>query len=146
MTSDTIKTKIGLERKNGYVSLNIFKSHSEQERIHVCTYIFDVIDEASIDLQNKNNHNNWFYKHELFVYFIIFLKDCVPILFTLQLQCWELSHSILVHVLYQWLKRHASGLWFVRVTLNANVGAVVAIPCSVCMHLKRQGNCGNSHW
>ena len=34
-------------------------------------------------------------KHVLFVYFIILLKEDVPILFTLQLQCWELSHSIL---------------------------------------------------
>ena len=41
-------------KTNGNVSLNIIKSHSEQERIHVGTHI-DAIDETSSDLQNKKS-------------------------------------------------------------------------------------------
>ena len=65
-----------------------------------------------------------------------YLKDDVPILFTLQLQCWELSHSILCMSSINDQSGMLLAFDFVRVTLNANVGAVVVIPCYVCMHLK----------
>ena len=76
------------------------------------------------------------FKHVLFVYFYLFIKRWCSDFIHIAATMLGIITQHPVHVLYQWPKRHASGLWFVRVILNANVGAVVVITCSVCMHPK----------
>ena len=145
VTSDTNKTKRELEAKQ--IEIFAITSNRTLNKKDSCVHIhcWCNLMKAQVIYKAKTIITTDF-KHVLFVYFIILFKrwcsDFVHIAATML----RIITQHLVHVLHQWPKRDASGLWFVRVTLNANVGAVVVITCSVCMHLKRQGNCGNSRW